>query len=162
MSTQTLRPDRPAPAGRPGPAKKRPAALVAKQRRAALRTAAFMSPWLRARDPSPTALAWAPEPPDAAGDPPEKSTMSPRVNGPPDTIEAMEIVKSLKFESPRGPIAIDPDTRDIVQNVYIRRTELKGGKLQNTEIFTYPMFKDPSEHQPPRPSRGPRSGGTRC
>ena len=63
-----------------------------------------------------------------------------------DPDKTMDIVKTLKFESPRGPIAIDPDTRDIVQNVYIRRTELKGGKLQNTEIFTYPMFKDPSEH----------------
>ena len=63
-----------------------------------------------------------------------------------DPDKTMDIVKTLKFESPRGPIAIDPDTRDIVQNVYIRRTELKGGKLQNTEIFTYPMFKDPTEH----------------
>jgi len=63
-----------------------------------------------------------------------------------DPDKTMEIVKTLKFESPRGPIAIDPDTRDIVQNVYIRRTELKGGTLVNTEIDTYPMFKDPSEH----------------
>ncbi len=63
-----------------------------------------------------------------------------------DPDKTMEIVKTLKFESPRGPIAIDPDTRDIVQNVYIRRTELKHGKLVNTEIDTYPMFKDPSEH----------------
>jgi branched-chain amino acid transport system substrate-binding protein len=63
-----------------------------------------------------------------------------------DPDKTMEIVKTLKFESPRGPIAIDPDTRDIVQNVYIRRTELKGGTLVNTEIDSYPMFKDPSEH----------------
>ena len=40
-----------------------------------------------------------------------------------DPDKTMDIVKTLKFESPRGPIAIDPDTRDIVQNVYIRRTE---------------------------------------
>ena len=64
-----------------------------------------------------------------------------------DPDKTMEIVKTLKFESPRGPIAIDPDTRDIVQNVYIRRTELKNGQLVNTEIDTYPMFKDPTEHQ---------------
>jgi branched-chain amino acid transport system substrate-binding protein len=63
-----------------------------------------------------------------------------------DPDKTMEIVKTLKFESPRGPIAIDPDTRDIVQNVYIRRTELKRGVLVNTEIDSYPMFKDPSEH----------------
>ena len=47
-----------------------------------------------------------------------------------DPDKTMEIVKTLKFESPRGPIAIDPDTRDIVQNVYIRRTELKGGQAR--------------------------------
>jgi branched-chain amino acid transport system substrate-binding protein len=63
-----------------------------------------------------------------------------------DPDKTMELVKQLKFESPRGPIAIDPDTRDIVQNVYIRRTELKGGQLVNTEIDTYPMVKDPTEH----------------
>jgi branched-chain amino acid transport system substrate-binding protein len=61
----------------------------------------------------------------------------------PDT--TMALVKSMKFESPRGPIAIDPVTRDIVQNMYIRRTEMKDGQLVNTEIYTYPMFKDPSE-----------------
>ena len=64
-----------------------------------------------------------------------------------DADKTMDVVKTLKFESPRGPIAIDPDTRDIVQNVYIRRTELKGGKLVNVEIDNYPMYKDPSEHQ---------------
>jgi branched-chain amino acid transport system substrate-binding protein len=63
-----------------------------------------------------------------------------------DPDKTMDAVKALKFESPRGPIAIDPETRDIVQNVYIRRTEMKGGKLVNTEIDTYPMYKDPSEH----------------
>jgi branched-chain amino acid transport system substrate-binding protein len=67
-------------------------------------------------------------------------------NGQVDPDKTMALVKQLKFESPRGPIAIDPDTRDIVQNVYIRRTELKNGQLVNTEIDTYPMFKDPTEH----------------
>ena len=46
-----------------------------------------------------------------------------------DPEKTMAVVKTLKFESPRGPIAIDPDTRDIVQNVYIRRTEMKGGQV---------------------------------
>jgi branched-chain amino acid transport system substrate-binding protein len=62
-----------------------------------------------------------------------------------DPDKTMEIVKTLKFESPRGPIMIDAATRDIVQNVYIRRTELKNGKLVNTEIASYPMYKDPTE-----------------
>jgi branched-chain amino acid transport system substrate-binding protein len=63
-----------------------------------------------------------------------------------DPDRTMELVKALKFESPRGPIMIDPETRDIVQNVYIRRTEMRSGKLVNTEIDNYPMFRDPSEH----------------
>jgi len=38
---------------------------------------------------------------------------------------------------------IDPETRDIVQNVYIRRVEKQDGKLANVEIATIPMVKDP-------------------
>jgi branched-chain amino acid transport system substrate-binding protein len=58
--------------------------------------------------------------------------------------QAIEFLKNWKNpDSPRGPIAIDPATRDIVQNVYIRRTEKKNGKLVNTEIATIPAVKDP-------------------
>jgi branched-chain amino acid transport system substrate-binding protein len=46
-------------------------------------------------------------------------------------------------DSPRGPIMIDPETRDIVQNVYIRRVEKQGDKLVDLEIATIPMVKDP-------------------
>jgi branched-chain amino acid transport system substrate-binding protein len=46
-------------------------------------------------------------------------------------------------DSPRGPIMIDPETRDIVQNVYIRRVEKQDGRLVNVEIATIPMVKDP-------------------
>ena len=59
--------------------------------------------------------------------------------------KTMELVKSLKFESPRGPVEIDPATRDLVQNIYITRTERKDGKLTNTLIATYPRVKDPFE-----------------
>jgi len=45
--------------------------------------------------------------------------------------------------SPRGPISIDPATRDIVQNIYMRRTEMKDGKLANIEFDTIPNVKDP-------------------
>lgn len=62
-----------------------------------------------------------------------------------DTDRTMELVKKLKFESARGPIAIDPNTRDIIENVYIRRTEKRNGKLVNIEIDTIPMQKDPNE-----------------
>jgi len=46
---------------------------------------------------------------------------------------------------------IDPDTRDIVQNVYIRRLEKADGRLANIEIATIPMVKDPwKELNPPK------------
>src|SRR5690348_17012008 len=54
-------------------------------------------------------------------------------------------------DSPRGPIIIDPETRDIVQNVYIRRVEKQDGRLVNVEIATIPMVKDPwKELNPPK------------
>src|SRR6201987_2732148 len=54
-------------------------------------------------------------------------------------------------DSPRGPIMIDPETRDIVQNVYIRRVEKQGDKLVDLEIATIPMVKDPwKELNPPK------------
>jgi branched-chain amino acid transport system substrate-binding protein len=58
--------------------------------------------------------------------------------------EAMTFLKGWKNpDSPRGPIMIDPDTRDIVQNVYIRRLDKVEGKLANIEIATIPAVKDP-------------------
>jgi len=62
-----------------------------------------------------------------------------------DPDKTMTLLRGMAFESPRGPIMIDPDTRDIVQNVYLRRTEKKNGKLVNTEFATIPMVKDPYE-----------------
>jgi branched-chain amino acid transport system substrate-binding protein len=62
-----------------------------------------------------------------------------------DADKALQTIRGLKFESPRGPIAIDPDTRDIVQNVYIRRAQRVGGKVRYVEIATIPMVKDPIE-----------------
>jgi branched-chain amino acid transport system substrate-binding protein len=52
-------------------------------------------------------------------------------------------MKGMKWESPRGPISIDPQTRDIVQNVYIRRVERVGGELYNVEFATVEAVKDP-------------------
>jgi branched-chain amino acid transport system substrate-binding protein len=66
--------------------------------------------------------------------------------------EAMAFFSHWKNpDSPRGPIAIDPATRDIVQNVYIRKIETVDGKLANVEIATIPMVKDPwKELNPPK------------
>ena len=58
--------------------------------------------------------------------------------------EAMAFFSHWKNpDSPRGPIEIDPATRDIVQNIYIRKVEKVDGKLANLEIATIPMVKDP-------------------
>ncbi len=66
-------------------------------------------------------------------------------NGTVDPDKTMELVKALKFESPRGPIAIDPLTRDLVQNIYIRRTIKRHGAFVNVEFETIPMVHDPNE-----------------
>jgi branched-chain amino acid transport system substrate-binding protein len=55
----------------------------------------------------------------------------------------IKVAKGMSWESPRGPITIDPETRDIVQNVYIRKVEKVDGKLQNVIIDTIKDVKDP-------------------
>ena len=62
-----------------------------------------------------------------------------------DGDKAMEILKNMKLNSPRGPIAIDPATRDIVQTVYVRRVEKKGGELWNVEFDKFENVKDPGK-----------------
>lgn len=59
--------------------------------------------------------------------------------------KVMEAFKGLSFESPRGQIEIDPATRDIVQTVYIRKTEKAGGKLVNVEFDKFDRVKDPAK-----------------
>ncbi|HTZ03422.1 MAG TPA: ABC transporter substrate-binding protein [Xanthobacteraceae bacterium] len=54
-------------------------------------------------------------------------------------------MKGMAWESPRGPISIDPETRDIIQNVYIRKVEKKNGELYNVEFATFPNVKDPAK-----------------
>jgi branched-chain amino acid transport system substrate-binding protein len=51
--------------------------------------------------------------------------------------------KGMAWESPRGPISIDPETRDIIQTVYIRRVEKSGGELVNVEFDKVENVKDP-------------------
>jgi len=56
----------------------------------------------------------------------------------------VDAAKGLKWESPRGPMMIDPETRDVVQNVYIRRVQKVGNELVNVPFDTIPMVKDPA------------------
>ena len=53
--------------------------------------------------------------------------------------------KGMSWTSPRGPVSIDPATRDIVQNVYIRKVERVGDQLQNVEFDKIADFKDPGK-----------------
>ena len=55
-----------------------------------------------------------------------------------DPDKFMAFVHGRSFESPRGPITIDKATGDIIQNIYIRRTDKIDGVLQNVEIATLP------------------------
>ena len=71
-----------------------------------------------------------------------------KTNGNADGDALIAAMKGMKWESPRGPISIDPDTRDIVQNIYIRKVEKKDGKLWNMEFQTFEAVKDPGKTPP--------------
>lgn len=60
-------------------------------------------------------------------------------------LKSVDAVKGLKLDSPRGPIMIDPDTRDIVQNVYVRRVQKIGKELYNVEFDKFENVKDPGK-----------------
>ena len=60
-----------------------------------------------------------------------------------DGTKLLDAMKGAKWVSPRGPVEIDPETREIVQNIYVRKVEKKDGALYNVEFATIPMVKDP-------------------
>ena len=60
-----------------------------------------------------------------------------------DAAGAIRAMSTFKAESPRGPISIDPVTRDIIQNIYIREVKMVDGEAQNVEFATIPNVKDP-------------------
>jgi branched-chain amino acid transport system substrate-binding protein len=66
-----------------------------------------------------------------------------KTGGDTDGAKLLNAMKGMAWTSPRGPISIDPDTRDIVQNVYIRKVEKKDGQIYNVEFATVPNVKDP-------------------
>jgi branched-chain amino acid transport system substrate-binding protein len=55
----------------------------------------------------------------------------------------MAAMKNMSWMSPRGQVSIDPETRDIVQNIYVRKVERQNGALYNVEFETIPNVKDP-------------------
>jgi branched-chain amino acid transport system substrate-binding protein len=66
-----------------------------------------------------------------------------KTGGNPDGEAMLAAMKGMAWESPRGPISIDPQTRDIVQNIYIRKVEKVNGQLWNAEFETFAAVKDP-------------------
>jgi branched-chain amino acid transport system substrate-binding protein len=57
-------------------------------------------------------------------------------------------MKGQVFESPRGEVLIDAQTRDITQDVYLRKVEKKDGQLYNVEFDVIKAVKDPGKAKP--------------
>jgi len=60
-----------------------------------------------------------------------------------DGAKYVDFMKGKKLDSPRGPMMIDPEERDVIHNIYIRRVEKRDGKLVNVDIGQIDMVKDP-------------------
>jgi len=67
-----------------------------------------------------------------------------KAGGKTDGDSLIAAAKGLKWDSPRGPISIDPETRDIVQTIYIRKVEKVGGELINVPFDKIENVKDPT------------------
>jgi branched-chain amino acid transport system substrate-binding protein len=64
-----------------------------------------------------------------------------KTNGDSDAAKFIGALKGAKWDSPRGTVTIDPDTRDVVQTVYIRRTEQVNGGIYSVEFDKFPDQK---------------------
>ena len=68
-----------------------------------------------------------------------------KTGGKTDSDAVVAAMKGMKWESPRGPMSIDPETRDVVHNEYIRKVERVNGQLYNVEFATVEAVKDPTK-----------------
>src|SRR5215813_1712535 len=68
-----------------------------------------------------------------------------KTGGSTDADKLVAALKGMKLTSPRGPIMIDPETRDVVQTVYIRKVEKTPNGLYNIEFDKYENQKDPGK-----------------
>jgi branched-chain amino acid transport system substrate-binding protein len=73
-----------------------------------------------------------------------------KTGGKTDADSLINAVKGMNWESPRGPMSIDPETRDVIQTVYIRRVEKSGGRLVNVEFDKIEKVKDPWKARMPK------------
>ena len=66
-----------------------------------------------------------------------------KTGGKTDGDSLIAAAKGMTFESPRGPVPIDPETRDVVQTIYIRQVRKVGDGLRNVEFDKVENVKDP-------------------
>jgi branched-chain amino acid transport system substrate-binding protein len=66
-----------------------------------------------------------------------------KTNGDADGDKLIAAMKGMSWESVRGPVTLDPETRDMIQDIYIRRATMVNGELWNIEFDKIPQFKDP-------------------
>jgi branched-chain amino acid transport system substrate-binding protein len=66
-----------------------------------------------------------------------------KTGGKTDGESFVRAAKGMSWESPRGPMTIDPQTRDVIHNIYLRRVEKVNGELWNIEFATVESVKDP-------------------
>ena len=67
-----------------------------------------------------------------------------KTKGNTDAEAMIAAARGLKWDSPRGPMMIDAETRDVVQDVYIRRVQKVGNELVNVPFDRIPQVKDPA------------------
>jgi branched-chain amino acid transport system substrate-binding protein len=68
-----------------------------------------------------------------------------KTEGKTDGDALVSAMKGMAWESPRGPMSIDPKTRDVVQNIYIRKVEKVAGALYSVEFATFEAVNDPTK-----------------
>lgn len=68
-----------------------------------------------------------------------------KTNGSTNGDALIDAMKGMSWISPRGPVTVDPETREMIQNIYIRKVGRVDGELYNLEFETIPDFKDPSK-----------------
>ena len=73
-----------------------------------------------------------------------------KTGGKTDPEALIAAAKGMAWESPRGPMSIDPETRDVIQTVYIRRVERVGGQFVNVEFDKIENVKDPWKARMPK------------
>ena len=66
-----------------------------------------------------------------------------KTGGKTDADGILAAMKGMAWESPRGPISIDPRTREIIQSVYVRKVEKVAGEPWSNEFKTFEAVKDP-------------------